>query len=426
MDEFSAWFDDGSVGSVWRLAVLIAVALVAGFIARRIIALVVTRVVSNTRSDWDNVLHQKGLFFWGANLVPVFIVRVGVDVVTGLPPSITTGLQRASGVAIIIITILVLNALFLTGSEIYGRTPSARDRPIKGYVQILQIFLFVCGAVVVIATGLGESPWVFLSGIGAMTAVLLLVFKDTILSLVASVQLTSNDMIRVGDWIELPEQGADGDVVDIALHTVKVQNWDKTITTIPTYTLISQGFKNWRHMPLSGGRRIKRAVYVDVSTVRHLSDDEIQRFARFVLLKGYIADKVAELQTSNAKHVDDDACVANARRLTNLGTYRAYLQRYLAQHPGVNQELTCMVRHLAPTPQGLPVEIYCFSNRTEWAVYEGIQADIFDHVLAIAPEFGLQIYQQPSGADLRQALAPLAAPSTTWSAPARAVAPPDA
>ena len=253
----------------------------------------------------------------------------------------------------------------------------------------------------IIAALLDRSPLLLLSGFGAMTAILLLVFRDTILSLVASVQLTAQDMVRVGDWIEMPQFGADGDVIDVQLHTVKVQNWDKTITTIPTHRLISDSFKNWRGMSESGGRRIKRAIHIDLGSVRFQTDEEIEHFRRFALLKGYVGDKLQELRDYNAglpTEVDDEV---NRRRLTNIGTFRAYAFNYLKHHPKINQQMTLIVRQLAPGPEGLPLEIYCFTNTTAWADYEGIQSDIFDHLLAITPEFGLRLFQKPAGHDLQ-------------------------
>ena len=278
--------------------------------------------------------------------------------------------------------------------------PENRTKPIKGYLQVLGILLYLIAGLLIVATLMDRSPLLFLSGIGAMTAVLLLVFRDTILSLVASVQLTSNDMIHVGDWIEMPKFGADGDVIDVALHTVKVQNWDKTITTIPTHALIAESFKNWRGMQDAGGRRIKRAIHVDLSTVRFLEDDEIDAFGRWELLGDYIARKRRELGEHNARVGGSGDATSGARRLTNVGTFRAYVERYLRAHPGVHADMTLLVRHQQPTELGLPIEIYCFTNTTEWAAYEGIQADIFDHVLSIVPQFGLRTFQSPAGADV--------------------------
>ena len=231
-----------------------------------------------------------------------------------------------------------------------------------------------------------------------------MVFRDTILSFVASLQIASNDMVRVGDWIEMPQFGADGDVVDIALHTVKVQNWDKTITTIPTHRLISDSFKNWRAMSESGGRRIKRALHLDMSSIRFLGDADIERFGKFVLLKDYISEKKAELEEYNKSVTDGDPnLVANARRLTNIGTFRMYVVQYLKANPKIHDNMTFLIRQLSPTANGLPLEIYVFSNDVNWVAYEGIQSDIFDHLLAIVPEFGLRVFQQPTGQDFQAA-----------------------
>jgi len=261
--------------------------------------------------------------------------------------------------------------------------------------------------VVVVSLLADQSPVVFLSGLGALTAVLMLVFRDTILSLVASLQIMSNDMIRIGDWVSMPQANADGDVIDIALHTVKVQNWDKTITTIPTYKFISESFKNWRGMSESGGRRIKRPLAIDLSSVRFLTSDEIDRFAKSELLHDYMERKLEEL----ARYAEEKKALGPdiqplERTLTNIGTFRAYVLEYLKSSPKIHKDMTLLVRQLAPTPQGLPIEIYCFTNDTAWAHYEGIQSDIFDHLIAILPEFGLEAFQEPAGRDFARLASP--------------------
>ena len=290
-------------------------------------------------------------------------------------------------------------------NEVYeAHSPHARERPIKGYLQLAKILAWVVAAILVVAALVNRSPVGLLTGLGAMTAVLMLVFKDTLLSLVASMQLASNDMLRVGDWIEMPSQGVDGDVVDISLHTVKVQNWDKTISTIPTHLLISESFRNWRGMTDAGGRRIKRALLVDQRSVRFLDQDERQRLRRIALIDEYLDQQREDLQDYNAQLEAAGKDPVNNRRATNLGTFRAYVAAYLRSHPGVHQDLTLMVRQLDPTPQGLPLEVYCFSADVGWAAYENLAGDIFDHLLAVLPEFGLRIYQQPGGADLQDGL----------------------
>jgi miniconductance mechanosensitive channel len=406
--ELLAWLETRPMlANLAGLSLIAIFAVMADFIARRIIVTTVHRFVQNTAFTWDDALHKKGVFARLARLAPAVVAYYGVTLFPGLHEHVVFVVQRAAATWMVVTIILAINGVLRTVNELYAETPGAKHRPIKGYIQIAQLVLFLIGFVITVGTLLDRSPWVFVSGVGAMTAILMLVFKDTILSLVASVQLTSNDMIRVGDWIEVPDQNADGDVIDIALHTVKVQNWDRTVTTIPTYTLISQGFKNWRTMPLSGGRRIMRPVFIDMGTIRHLTAEEIERFSRFVLLRDYIAEKKKELAEYNAIHATDPDCIANARRLTNVGTFRAYVANYLRHHPGINQNLTLMVRQRDPGPHGLPIQIYAFTNRTDWVPYEAIQSDVFDHILAIAPEFGLRIYQSPSGTDLREAVAQL-------------------
>jgi miniconductance mechanosensitive channel len=244
-----------------------------------------------------------------------------------------------------------------------------------------------------------QSPWGILSVLGGFTVVLMLVFKDTILGFVASIQLSGHDMVRVGDWIEMPKYGADGDVIDVTIHTVKVRNWDKTITTIPTYGLVSDAFKNWRGMSESGGRRIKRSMHIDMSSIKFCTDEMLEHFEKFELLKEYLQQKKEELSTYNKEHNVDGSQLINGRRQTNIGVFRAYIVAYLKNNPKIHQAMTFLVRHLEPTPDGLPIQIYVFSNDQAWANYEAIQADIFDHLLAAAPEFDLRVFQNPTGYD---------------------------
>ncbi len=287
-------------------------------------------------------------------------------------------------------------------NDVYERRDDAAERPIKGYVQVGKILIYCAAAVLVIATLMDRSPLLLLSGLGALAAVLMLIFQDTILSLVASVQITSNDMLRVGDWIEMPSQNADGDVIDIALHTVKVRNWDKTITTIPTSRLIKDSFKNWRGMFETGARRIKRALLIDQTSVGFLEQEQIERLKRFALIAGYLDEKETEISDWNQQRGAKD--MLNTRRLTNLGTFRRYVEAYLKAHPFIAHDQTTMARQLSPTPTGLPLEIWCFTSTTAWTAYESIQADIFDHLIAIMPEFGLRLFQEPAGHDFANAL----------------------
>ena len=382
------------------LASLLLAALVVDRIANHGLVAIVKRLVSRTSVNWDNTIVEHKVVDRLVHLLPAIIVFTGIPFIPGLPEGVATVIRNVAVGYMALMLTMVLSSSLGAANTIYAQTPMAKERPLKGFVQLVQIAVWVVGGVMIIAAILNRSPLLLLSGFGAMTAILLLVFRDTILSLVASVQLTAQDMVRVGDWIEMPQFGADGDVVDVQLHTVKVQNWDKTITTIPTHRLISDSFKNWRGMSQAGGRRIKRALFLDVSSIRFQTRDEIDRFRRFALLEDYIDRKEKELAAYNEslpRQVDADV---NQRRLTNIGTLRAYTFNYLKLHPRIRQDMTLLVRQLAPGPQGLPLEIYCFTNTTAWAEYEDIQSDIFDHLLAIVPEFGLRLFQQPAGSDV--------------------------
>ncbi len=383
--------------------ILLVAAWLGYLISSRVLNTVLHRVAARTSSSWDNALINNGVGRKLSQLVPVFIIYEGAGKLTNINERLLgLAMNLTSAYMIVVIAITVI-AVLSTANDIYESNPRAVQRPIKGFIQLLQLAVLILAGLLCIAALLDQSPVLMLSGFGAMTAVLLLIFKDTLLSLVASVQLTAQDMVRVGDWIEMPQFGADGDVVDVELHTVKVQNWDKTITTIPTHRLISDSFKNWRGMSLSGGRRIKRALHLDASSVHFMNAQEIEHCNRFTLLEGYLADKQGELSTyNNALYGIEDAqrdATVNMRRLTNIGTFRVYAERYLQQHPLVHQDMTLMVRQLAPGPQGVPIELYCFTTTTAWGEYENIQADIFDHLLAIIPEFGLRLFQQPAGTE---------------------------
>lgn len=379
---------------------LLAGAIIVNLIAKRVLVGAVRAFAKRTSASWDNVIVEHNVFGRLVQVVPALIVFVGIPFVPELPEGVAQLLRNVALGYMVLMLTLALTALLSAANAIYSATPVAKNRPLKGFVQLAQIVVWVFGGIMIIASVLDRSPLLLLSGFGAMTAILLLVFKDTILSLVASVQLTAQDMVRVGDWIEMPQFGADGDVVDVQLHTVKVQNWDKTITTIPTHRLITDSFKNWRGMSQAGARRIKRSIFLDVSSIRFQSEKEIDHFKQFALLKDYIRKKEKELADYNEALATEVKAEVNQRRLTNVGTFRAYAFNYLKNHPKIETGMTLIVRQLSPGPDGLPLEIYCFTNTTEWAVYEDIQSDIFDHLLAIVPEFGLRLFQKPAGSDL--------------------------
>ena len=383
-----------------HLGVILVVAVLVYALARWFLVAAIRHLVKRSRVTWDDALVEARVFIQLAHIAPALVVYYGIQFVPDFNAGLATLLQRVAICVMVAVTAASASSFLTAVNEVYSANPEYRHRPIKGYLQVIKIAFFLVAALIIISTLMDKSPWLFVSGLGAMTAILLLIFKDTILSLVASVQIASNDMIHVGDWIEMPQAGADGDVIDVALHTVKVRNWDKTITTIPTHKFIDESFKNWRGMSESGGRRIKRAINIDMNSVRFLEDEEVERFERWALLCDYIEQKRQEIETSNRESGRDASINADIRRLTNVGTLRAYIRSYLHSHPKVHHAgYTLIVRQLAPRPTGLPIEIYCFSNDQAWDRYESIQADIFDHILAIVPEFGLRIFQAPAGAD---------------------------
>jgi miniconductance mechanosensitive channel len=381
------------------LILLLAFSWIAFFICRALFVRGILYATRNVANIWAQVLLDKKLLFQISWFLPLQIIYLGLPIIPELPVAAVIFLQRA------VLTLLVLVclrsiSLTLRGCELaYASLMVAKQRPIKGLIQVVLIVVYLISIILIASILLDKSPLVFLSGLGAMTAVLLLVFRDTILSFVAGFQLTTNNLISVGDWIEMPQFGADGDVIDIALHTVKVQNWDLTITVIPTHRFLENSFKNWRGMQEAGGRRIKRSINIDLGSIKFLSAEEIARFKNFVLLNEYVESKERELTEHNKQFADNPEAIINSRRLTNIGTFRAYLIRYLRSHPGIRQDMTFLVRQLAPTAQGLPLEVYIFTKTTVWAEYEDIQANIFDHILAIAAEFGLCLFQEPSGKD---------------------------
>ncbi len=382
------------------LGALLLAAWLANFLTRRVLLRALRRLLDLMSSGPNSTgAVRMRVIPRLANVVPALVIAAGIGWIPGLPPALSAFIHGLCQAWVVLTLALAASHALDALNEVYERRPDARNKPIKGYLQVAKIVIFVAAGLSIVATLAGVKLLHLVTGLGAATAVLMLIFQDTILSLVASVQISGDGRVRLGDWIEMPSQNADGDVIDIALHTVTVRNWDKTITTVPTKKLISESFKNWRGMHETGGRRIKRALYLDQSSVRFLGADERAALKRFVLLRDYLGQKEQELEQWNAGLGADADLPVNARRVTNLGTFRAYVERYLRRHPGVHQEMSLMVRQLQPGAEGLPLEIYCFTNDTRWVVYEGIQSDIFDHLLAILPEFGLRVFQNPGGAD---------------------------
>jgi len=401
-DWLTEWGVRKGLIEAFDLAIVLVAATFVYFLVRIALVQATRRFAASTSTHWDDEIVHAGVFSRIAYIAPAFVVYYGLGFFSEISEHLVDGIRRVAVAVMIVVSALGLSSLLRAAEAIYNRHPEFRERPIKGYLQVVSIVIYLLAGLLVLAALMNRSPWIFVSGIGAMTAVLLLIFRDTILSLVASIQIAGNDMIRVGDWIEMPELGADGNVIEVALHTVKVQNWDMTITTIPTHRLISDSFKNWRGMSASGGRRIKRSVLIDLQSIRFLSDEEISRFEKWSLLTDYVREKRSELSEANAVTGLDPFVTADLRRLTNIGTFRAWIWATLRSHPKIHQAgHTLLVRQLAPGAQGVPIEVYCFTNDTAWVHYEDIQADLFDRILAMVPEFGLRVFQEPAGSDLR-------------------------
>ncbi|TYQ14704.1 UNVERIFIED_CONTAM: miniconductance mechanosensitive channel [Acetivibrio alkalicellulosi] len=377
---------------------IIMISVVANIITKNVILRIVSHYIKNNRFKWDNIMLERKVFQRLSHLVPAIIIRAFS---TTFPSDVETWILKGVSIYIIIIGVLTVDAFLTAVNDIYNTFKVSKEKPIKSYIQVIKIFLYIVAGILVIGEIIGESPLILLGGIGALSAVLMLVFKDSILGLVAGVQLSSNDMVRVGDWIEMPKYGADGDVIDISLNTVKVQNFDRTITTIPTYLLVSDSFKNWRGMQEAGGRRIMRSVYIDTSSISFCTDEMIEKYKKVHYLKDYIIKKQKEIDEYNKKHNVDSSVLVNGRHLTNIGVFRVYIDNYLKNHPKTHKGMIQIVRQLPPKEFGLPLEIYVFTNETDWIKYEGIQADIFDHILAVAPKFDLIIFQNPTGYDFK-------------------------
>lgn len=357
---------------------------------------------NNTESLWRHSLSKNKLFPRIALTLQGIIIAVQARLWLNADDAALPIIEVATQLWILVYSLLSIYSLLDTLEDISNASPAGKRLPLRGIFQSIKLIGAMVVIILVIALLIGKSPLILFSGLGAMTAVLLLVFKDPLLGLVAGIQLSANKMLAVGDWLEMPKYGADGDVIDINLTTVKIRNWDKTITTVPTYALISDSFKNWRGMNEAGGRRIKRAINIDATSVHFLTDEDINRLRKAQLLSHYIENKLAEIKIYNEENNVDPSSAANGRRLTNLGTFRAYLDAYLKANPHIHAEMTKMVRQLHPGAEGIPLEIYAFTNNTAWVVYENIQADIFDHIFAVLPEFGLRIYQSPTGYDMQQ------------------------
>jgi miniconductance mechanosensitive channel len=385
------------------LAVIVSVATLANFITHKIILTVIRKLVARSKNTWDDIFLERKVFDKLSHFAPALVVYFTVGIALADFDTAFVGTVRILIEAyMIFITLMVIDSLLNALHEIYLGLPVAKTRPIKGYIQTLKIILFFIGGILILSIILKKNPVYFLTGLSAMAAVLLLVFKDTILGFTASIQLSANNMLKPGDSILMPSRGADGIVLEISLNTVKVQNWDKTITTIPTYALISESFTNFVGIEQAEGRRIKRSLFIDLTSIRFASEEMIEKFARIQLLAGYIQEKQAEIESWNIENQIDTTVSVNGRRITNLGTFRRYIEEYLRFHPKIKDDMALVVRQLQPTAEGLPIEILTFCSEKEIPVYEAIQSDIFDHLLAVLPEFGLRVFQNPGSNDFRK------------------------
>lgn len=386
------------------LMVVVVLGVITNFIAKKLILRVLGYVVKKTKNSWDDILLEKNVFNRLSHIAPALIIYGAALLLFAEDESrpLAIFMKRGSLVYMVVVTLWVIDACLTAFQEIYRRYEVSKSRPIKGYIQATKIIVILCGLVLIVSVIVNKSPIVFFSGLGAVTAIVVLVFKDAILGFVASIQLSSNNMVQPGDWISMPKYGADGDVIDVSLTTVKVQNWDKTITSIPIYALISDSFTNWRGMSESGGRRITKSIHIDMSTIRFADEKMMEGFSRFSLLTNYLNKKREEIDAWHKEQNIEESDYFKRRRLTNLGTFRAYLLEYLRANDKIHQDMTLMVRLMEPNQYGVPMQIYCFSKDQKWENYEGIQGDLLDHALAILPEFGLRAYQQPSSADLEE------------------------
>ncbi len=383
------------------LIAIVAVSVLADFVTKKIILVVISKVVKKTKSSWDDILLEKKIFQRLSKIAPILIIYYTIGMAFPFNETVVMIVQKGIMIYMVFVFITAFNAFLNAINEIYNVTVGEKKgTSIKSYVQVVKIVFFIIAAISALSILLNKEVGYFVTGLGAMTAVLLLVFKDSILGLVGGIQLTSNDMVRIGDWISMPGRNADGTVIEVSLNTVKVQNFDNTIATVPTYAMVTESFSNWRGMEDSDGRRIKRSVILDMKSVKFCSNELIEKLSHYKILNEYLTNKTKELKEFNSK-LNVGSVGYNGRKLTNIGIFRKYVEFYLRNNDNVNQNMTLLVRQLAPTPEGIPMEIYVFSKIKAWVDYEAVQSDIFDHLLAIIPEFELRVFQNPTGDDFK-------------------------
>ena len=383
--------------------VMLLAASILWMIGQFIINRLLEKFIRKTSVDWDDVLLEQGVFRKLGHIIPAVVISELTPLVFTDYPEAIPAIEQITDAFVILIVIRVIVSFISAITIFLSRSPKFKDKPIASFTQLAKIIIWSVGGIILFGILFGKNPLTLFTALGAVSAVLILVFKDTILGFMASIQLTINDMVRIGDWVSVPQYGADGDVIEINLTTVKVANWDKTISTVPTYSFVSDSFKNWRGMQESGGRRIKRSVFIKISTIKFCNEEMLKRYCNVRLVQDYINTRQKEIEAFNQeRNIDTNASVANGRRMTNIGIFRAYILNYIMQNPNVNQEMTCMVRQLEATEKGVPLEVYCFSAIKSWVDYERIQSDMFDHILAAVHQFDLEIFENPAGSDWHQ------------------------
>ncbi|AFK08075.1 mechanosensitive ion channel protein MscS [Mesotoga sp. HF07.pep.5.2.highcov] len=405
IDIFAGWFSALGLSETFDLVlanivvgiIMVVVAFLSKFLFEKLLIKPIEIIVRRSAFKWDDYLIKHRLLYKIALMIPAIVIALFARAF----PAIEDLIYKLVATYLIFIVAVVIDSFLDVLTSAYQSLETSKDKPIKSYITVVKIMVYIVAGVIAVSVLTGISPWGILSGIGAMTAVLLVVFRDSLLGLVASIQISKNNLVSIGDWIEVPKFQADGDVIDITLTTIRIQNWDKTITTIPSYAIISESFKNWKGMFQAGGRRIKRSVFIDTSSIRFLDDELYERLYRIEILRPYLESKKKEIEEFNKKNNVDVSEPVNGRKMTNIGTFRAYLMAYLRNLPGTNKNMIIMVRQLQPTDTGLPLEIYAFSSDTSWVNYEALQSDIFDHVFAALPHFGLRVFQNPTGRDVR-------------------------
>lgn len=391
-----------SINSVILLLALGLVLYVVDYLLRKVIRIFVIRLARKSKTRFDDYLIHNNVLRNIIHFIPLLIAQQALPQIFVGFPNWTNVTLKITDIFVVLTFGLILNGIFKSFRDVLKDNKAFADKPLDSYAQVISILIFSVCAIIIFSDITGKSPVNFLLSLGAASAILMLIFKDTILGFIASIQVSVNDMVRVGDWVAMPKYDADGYVLTINLTTVKVQNWDKTITTVPTYAFINDSFKNWRGMTESGGRQIRRTIYFKMSSFRFLTNEELEKFKKYRLIRQYIYDKENEIAQHNANLQDEGMIAVNTRRMTNIGVFRMYAENYIKENKNINTNMLTVVRQLSPTPKGLPLEIYCFSNKTQFIDYEKVAADIFDHLLTVAPEFGLEIFEEPSGGDFKQ------------------------